>query len=82
MSIDIYPVLFILDLHMKYTVELVALCTYIVICYCMIAAPCVRSVGCVFVYLYTLDDNSERPMNYETSLLPKGYSMEGPESYS
>ncbi len=31
----------------------------------------VRSVGHVFAYLYTLDDDSERPMNYETSLLPK-----------
>ncbi len=31
----------------------------------------VRSVGHVFEYLYTLDDDSERPMDYETSLLPK-----------
>ncbi len=29
-SLDIYPVLFVLDLHMKYTVEVVHLCTYIV----------------------------------------------------
>ncbi len=25
----------------------------------------------VFAYLYTLDDDSERSMDYETSLLPK-----------
>ncbi len=29
------------------------------------------SVSHVFAYLYTLDDNSECPMDYETSLLPK-----------
>ncbi len=29
-SLDIDPVLFVLDLHMKYTVEVVPLCTYIV----------------------------------------------------
>ncbi len=30
----------------------------------MIAAPYVRSVGHVFAYLYTLDDDSERPIIY------------------
>ncbi len=45
--------------------------TYCVVCYCVIVAPYVRSVGHVFAYLYTLDDDSERPMDYETSLLPK-----------
>ncbi len=30
----------------------------------------IRSVGHVFAYLYTLDDDSESPMDYETSLLP------------
>ncbi len=44
---------------------------YSLICYCVIVAPYVRSVGHVFAYLYTLDDDSERPMDYETSLLPK-----------
>ncbi len=29
-SLDIDPILFVLDLHMKYTVEVVPLCTYIV----------------------------------------------------
>ncbi len=33
-----------------------------VVCYRVIAAPYVRSVGHVFAYLYTLDDDSERPM--------------------
>ncbi len=41
------------------------------VCYRVIVAPYVRSVGHVFAYLYTLDDDSERPMDYETSLLPK-----------
>ncbi len=44
---------------------------YCVVCYRVIVAACVRSVGHVFVYHYTLDDNSECPMYYETSLLPK-----------
>ncbi len=43
---------------------------YCVVCYRVIAAPYVRSVGDVFAYIYTLDVNSERPMDYETSLLP------------
>ncbi len=46
---------------------------YCVVCYRVIVAPCVRSVGHVFAYLYTLDDDSERPMDYETSLLPKDF---------
>ncbi len=33
-----------------------------------IAAPYVRSIGHVFAYLYTLDDDLERPIYYETSL--------------
>ncbi len=37
----------------------------------MTAAQYVRGVGHVFAYLYTLDDDSEHPMDYETSLLPK-----------
>ncbi len=44
---------------------------YCVVCYRVIVAPYVRSVGHVFAYLYTLDDDSERPMDYVTSLLPK-----------
>ncbi len=44
---------------------------YCVVCYRVIVAQYVRSVVHVFAYLYTLDDDSERPMDYETSLLPK-----------
>ncbi len=44
---------------------------YCVVCYRVIVAPYVRSVSHVFAYLYTLDDDSERPMDYETSLQPK-----------
>ncbi len=45
-----------------------------VVCYGVIADPNVRSVGHVFTYLYTLDDDSEHPMDYETSLFPKVFS--------
>ncbi len=41
---------------------------YCVVCYRVIVAPYVRSVGHVFAYIYTLDDDSEHPMDYETSL--------------
>ncbi len=34
---------------------------YCVICYCIISAPYVRSVGCVFLHIYTLADDSEHP---------------------
>ncbi len=44
---------------------------YCVVCYHVIVAPYVRSVGHVYAYLYTLDDDSECPMDYEISLLPK-----------
>ncbi len=62
-SPDVDPVLLVLDLDMKYTVEVVHLFTYIVWFYHMIAAPDVRSVGCVFAHLYTLVDHSEYPCN-------------------
>ncbi len=45
------------------------------VCYRVIVAPYVKSVGHVFAYLYTLDDDSERPMDYETSLLPKVFPL-------
>ncbi len=48
---------------------------YCVVCYRVILAPYVGSVGHVFAYLYTLDDDSERPMDYETSLLPKVFPL-------
>ncbi len=47
---------------------------YCVFCYCVIVAPYLRSVGHVFAYLYTLDDDSERPIDYETFLLPNVFS--------
>ncbi len=49
---------------------------YCVVRYRVIVAPYVRSVGHVFAYRYTLDDDSECPMDYETSLLPKWVSSE------
>ncbi len=48
---------------------------YCVVCYRVIVAPHVRSVGHVFAYLYTLDYNSKRSMDYETSLLPKVFPL-------
>ncbi len=32
-------------------------------------------------YLYTFDDDSEHPMDYETSLLPKVFPLRGERSY-
>ncbi len=43
-SPDDHPVLFVLDLHMKYTVEVVLYIEYCVVCYHVIAAPYVTSV--------------------------------------
>ncbi len=43
---------------------------YCVVCYRVITAPYVKSVGHVCAYLYIIDDDLERPMDYETSLLP------------
>ncbi len=48
--------------------------TYCVVCYRVIVATYVRSVGHIFAYLITLDDDSECPMDYETSLLPERFS--------
>ncbi len=45
-------------------------CVYCVVCYRVITPPYVKSVVHVFAYLYILDDDSEHPMDYETSLLP------------
>ncbi len=70
-SLDIDPVLFVLELHKKYTDGGgPSAYVYCVVCYRVIAAPYVRSVGYVFAYLYTLDDDSEL-WDYETYLLPK-----------
>ncbi len=48
---------------------------YCVVCYRVIAAPYVWSVDHVFVYLYALDDDSERPMDYDTALFAKMFSF-------
>ncbi len=50
-----------------YSAGVPSMYVYCVVCYRVIVAPYVRSVGHVFAYLYTLDDNSERPMDCETS---------------
>ncbi len=47
----------------------------------MIAVPYVRSVSRVFAYFYTLDDDLECPMDYETSLLPKVFPWCDLEAY-
>ncbi len=47
-------------------------CIYCVVYY-VIVAPYVRSVGHVFAYLYTLDDDLECPMDYETSSIPNDF---------
>ncbi len=44
---------------------------YCLVCYRVIVALYVRSVGHVFAYPYTLDHHSEHPIDYETALLPK-----------
>ncbi len=64
MSNDVDIVLFVLDLDMKYMYIVESgpsTYIYCVVCYHMIAAPCVRRVGCVFAHLYTLVDDLERP---------------------
>ncbi len=48
---------------------------YCVVCYHVIVGPYVRSVGHVFAYLYTLDDDSECPTDYETSLFRKVFPL-------
>ncbi len=37
---------------------------YCVVCYHVIASPYVRSVSHVFGYSCTIDDDSDRPMDY------------------
>ncbi len=56
-------------------------CIYCVVCYCVISAPYVRSVGYVFAYLYTLDDDSERPMDCETYLFPQVFPYVGSNNF-
>ncbi len=63
--------LFVLDLHMKYTMELVLLCMYM--CGVLSCDSSTISKKCcpVLAHRYTLDDDSECPMDYALFLLPK-----------
>ncbi len=71
MSPDVHPVLFVLDLHMKYTVEVVPLYMYIAYGWLSCdSSPICKKCYCVFAHNYTLDDDSEHQMDYELSLLP------------
>ncbi len=62
-STNVNPVLFVLDLHMKYTEEVVLLSLYVycVVSYQVIAALYVQSVVCFLALLYTIVDNSKHP---------------------
>ncbi len=51
-------VLFVLDLHIKYTVDIVHLVYCVVYCH-VIATQCVKSVECVFALIYALVDDLE-----------------------
>ncbi len=67
------PVLFVLDLYLKYTVEVAPLHSiqlYCMVCYRVIADP-YKKCWCIFEHRYALDDNSEYPIDYEISLFPK-----------
>ncbi len=55
---------------MKYTVEVVFLRSILCGLLSCDSSPYVRSVGHVFAYINTRDDDSERPMDYEISLFP------------
>ncbi len=60
---------------MKYTVEVVPLCTYIVwFLSCDNSSMC-KKCCCVFAHRYTLDDDSEHPMDHEISLLHKCFPI-------
>ncbi len=81
-STDINPVLFVLDLHMKFIVEGTLYVHLLYGLYSVIAAPRGRSVGCVFADLYTFVDDSEHtwtmscichPTCFTLSVLIDGY---------
>ncbi len=46
---------------------------YCVVCYRVIDSPISRMCCHVFTHCYTLDDDSERPMDYELSIPLKGF---------
>ncbi len=49
---------------------------YCVVCYHVIVAPYVRSVGHVVAYPNTLEDDSDGPMDYETSVFPNIFPVD------
>ncbi len=49
---------------------------YCMVCYCVIAAPCIRSVSCVCAYFYTFDDNLQCHALW-TIFSPKVFSFAG-----
>ncbi len=76
----VYPrvdsVLLVLDLHMKYTVEVV-LRVYILSGLLLCDSSLICKNCChVFARRYTLDDDSDHPMDIEPSLLLKGFPCE------
>ncbi len=73
MSPNVDPVLFVLDLYMKYTEEVVPLCMYIVGLLLYDSNPISKKCCDNIAHHYTLDDDSECPMDYQLSLLPKGF---------
>ncbi len=52
-STDVDSVMFVLDLHMKYSGVVLSTYMYCVVSYRVITRPCVRSVGCFFVLHYS-----------------------------
>ncbi len=65
MSPYVNPVLFVVDIHMKYTVEVV----YIL--HGLWQQPISKKCCCVFAHHYILDDDAQYSMDYELSLLTK-----------
>ncbi len=60
---DVDPVLFVLDLHREYTAEW---SLFICILYGLLScdtSPICKKCCCIFAHCYTLDDDSERPID-------------------
>ncbi len=74
MSTDINPVLFVLDLHVKYTVEVVPLYTYMLGLLFSHSSPICKKCCRVFAHHHIPDDDSECPMDYELSLIPNVFA--------
>ncbi len=69
MSLNVDSVLFIVELHMKYTLMVVSLCILLFVLLC--DSNHIYKMYCVFAHIYTLDDDLECPLEYELSLLSK-----------